>query len=98
LTDEWLGIGRRVAACPWMALHPLVLRDAVPVRAEGGLLAVAEGRAVVLLVNDADQWKLLAASGGRPCHLMGEWDGYALKPLTMWTDDAVAPPWQRSVS
>jgi hypothetical protein len=98
LTDEWLGIARRVAACPWLALHPLVLRDAVIVRAEGGLLAVAEGRALVLLVNDADQWTLLAAGGGRPCHLMGEWDGYALKPLTMWTDDAAAPPWQRSAS
>lgn len=98
LNDEWLGIARRVAACPWLALHPLVLRDTVIVRAEVGLLAVAEGRALVLLVNDTDQWKLLATSGGRPCHLMGEWDGYALKPLTMWTDDAAAPPWQRSAS
>jgi hypothetical protein len=98
LSDEWAGIARRVAACPWTALHPLVLRDAVPVRSDDHLLAIAEGRALVLVMGDADQWKLLASSGGRPCHLMGEWDGHALKPLTVWADDAPAPLWQRSAS
>jgi hypothetical protein len=67
-------------------------------RSDDHLLAIAEGRALLLVMGDADPWKLLAASGGRPCHLMGEWDGHALKPLTVWADDVPAPLWQRSVS
>jgi SWIM zinc finger len=98
LSDEWASIARRVAACPWIALHPLVLRDAVPLRSDDHLLVIAEGRALLLVMGAADQWKLLAASGGRPCHLMGEWDGHALKPLTVWADDVPAPLWQRSAS
>jgi hypothetical protein len=98
LSDEWASIARRVAACPWIALHPLVIPDAVPVDANGQLLAVAEGRALKLVMVEADQWKLLAASGGRPCHLVGEWDGHELKPLTAWADNTSAPLWQRSAS
>jgi hypothetical protein len=98
LNDEWTSIARRVAACPWTGLHPLVVRDAVPVRSGDRLLAVAGGRSLVLVVSDADQWKLLAASGGRSCHVVGEWDGQVLKPLTAWADDAAAPLWQRSAS
>jgi len=98
LTDEWAGIARHVAACPWTGLHPLLVRDAVPVRCGDRLFAVADGRALVLVVSDADQWKLLAASGGRPCHLVGEWDGRVLKPLTAWGDAEQAPLWQRSAA
>jgi hypothetical protein len=98
LDDELARIARRVAACPWMALHPLVLRDAVPVRCDDHLLAISEGRALVLVLGDADRWKLLAASGGQPCHLMGEWDGHAMKPLTAWNNDEPAPLWQRGAS
>jgi hypothetical protein len=98
LSDEWASIARRVAACPWIALHPLIIPDAVPVDANGQLLAVAEGRALKLVMGEADQWKLLAASGGRPCHLVGEWDGHELKPLTAWADNTSAPLWQRSAS
>lgn len=98
LSDEWMRVARRVAACPWVGLHPLVLKQAVPVRSGERVLAVAEGRALALTVGEADAWKLLAASGGRPCHLMGEWDGHALKPLTAWCDDAPAPLWQRSIA
>ena len=67
-------------------------------RSDGHLLAVADGRALMLVMGDTDQWKLLAASGGRPCHLLGEWDGHALKPLAVWSDDALAPLRQRSAS
>jgi hypothetical protein len=98
LGDEWAGVARRVAACPWVGLHPMVIPDAVPVRAEGRLLAIADGQALPLVIGDADQWKLLAASGGRPCQLMGEWDGHAVRPLTAWTQDALAPVWQRSAA
>lgn len=98
LSDEWASIAHRVAACPWVGLHPLVLRDAVPVRSDGQLLGIANGRALPLLMGEPDEWKLLAASGGQPCHVMGEWNGHAMKPLTVWINDAPAPLWQRSAS
>lgn len=98
LHDEWLGMAHRVAACPWTALHPLVLRHAVPVRSDGRLFAVADGQALALVVGEADQWKLLAGSGGRACHLVGEWDGHTLKPLTAWADGAESPFWLRSAA
>jgi hypothetical protein len=81
-----------------VGLHPLVVRDVVPVRSDSQLLGIADGRALPLLMGEPDQWKLLAASGGQPCHLMGEWDGHAMKPLTLWVNDASAPLWQRSAS
>ena len=96
--DEWMGVARRVASCPWAALHPLVLRDAIPVIAGGHAHAVADGRGLSLVVSDVDAWKLLAVSGGRRCHVMGEWDGHALRPLTAWSAESPAPVWQRSLS
>jgi hypothetical protein len=96
LNDEWQALAQRVAACPWVSLHPLVVMDTVPLRSEQQTLAIADGRALKLMLGDADTWTLLAISGGRPLHLMGEWDGHALRPLTAWRDDAVQPVWQRS--
>jgi hypothetical protein len=98
LSTEWDGIAGRVSACPWTALHPLVVRQAVVVRTDGRLLAVAEGRALSLVVGDADQWQLLASTGGHVCELMGEWDGQVLKPLTAWAEGQPSPLWQRSAA
>jgi len=98
LSAEWDDVARRVSACPWTALHPLVIRKAVVVRTDGRLLAVAEGRALSLVVGDADQWQLLAATGGHVCDLMGEWDGQVLKPLTAWAEGQPSPLWQRSAA
>jgi hypothetical protein len=98
LNDEWQAIAQRVAACPWVSLHPLVVRDAVPVRAAERMLLVADGRALTLQLGEADGWTLLAASGGHALNLMGEWDGHALKPLTAWRAPAAPPLWQRSAA
>jgi hypothetical protein len=95
---EWTSVAGRVAACPWTNLHPFVLADAVPVRSGDRTLAVADGRALALLLDDADAWTLLATTGGRPCQLMGEWDGFALRPLTAWLSDATLPLWRRSAA
>ncbi|MFM2066194.1 MAG: hypothetical protein RLZZ584_1103 [Pseudomonadota bacterium] len=99
LSAEWDRIAARVAACPWIGLHPLVVRDGVALQAGDGWLVAADGRALPLQIGESDAWALLAVSGGRPCHLMGEWDGHALRPLTAWAADtpSVSPPlWQRS--
>lgn len=96
--DEWLGVAKRVAAWPWVNLHPLVLRDAVPVRTGDRTELAARGRAVQLAIGDADTWTLLAASGGRPLHVMGEWDGHRLAPLAAWSDSAGPAAWKRGAT
>lgn len=94
--DEWQRVAERCAASPWVSLHPLVLADAVPLRAGAQNLAQCNGRRFRLLLGDTDSWLLLAATGGHPCTLMGEWDGAALRPLTAWRAGEAAPLWQRS--
>lgn len=93
--DEWLAVARRVAACPWVNLHPLVLRDVVPLRTGERNELVGQGRALPLAIGDADAWTLLAAAGGRPLHLMGEWNGHRLTPLAAWSGDAGTVAWMR---
>lgn len=96
--QEWRGVSARVAACPWVSLHPVVLREAVPVRHGDGLVVVAGSRAVPLSLASSDGWGLLAVSGGHAVHVMGEWDGHALAPLSLWRDDSLTPLWLRSTS
>lgn len=96
--DEWLAVARRVAACPWVLLQPLVLRGALLVREHDRRGLISAGRALALSLGEADAWMLLAAAGGRPLHLMGEWDGHVLAPLSAWTDDITAPRWVRSAA
>ncbi len=97
LADEWRAIAARVAACPWVTLHPLTLSAAVPLRHGERTLAVVGGRALTLAIGDADTWALLAASGGHPLQLFGEWDGQVLRPLTAWREAESAACWQRSM-
>jgi hypothetical protein len=95
---EWLGIARRVAACPWVTLHPLVLDAAVPVRRGDQALVVAAERAWPMRLGDADTWTLLAVSGGQPLALMGEWDGRVVAPLAAWRTGTSATLWRRSAA
>jgi hypothetical protein len=92
---EWLAVARRVAACPWVGLHPLVLRDAVPLRHLDRTELVSDGRVLTLALGDTDVWTLLAAAGGRPLQMMGEWDGHRFAPLSAWSDAAGPAVWMR---
>jgi hypothetical protein len=94
---EWQRVAERVAANPFVPLHPILWRDAVMVHADHWL-AVSAGRALPLAIDSADAWALQARGGGRPLHLAGEWDGRRFTPLTAWTGDGLPPVWQRGVS
>jgi hypothetical protein len=96
--DEWDTLCSRIAVCPWLAVQPLLLSGAVTLRQGDDCRVVAQGRALKLLVSDVDAWRLLASTGGRPGHLVGEWNGRVLKPLTAWDDDALSPVWCRGVA
>jgi len=99
LADEWQAVAKRIAACPWVSLQPLVVIDAVPLRSGDRTLLIADGRAMPLALGDSDTWGLLAYSGGRPVSLLGEWSGHELKPLTAWRDGMdAAQIWQRGAA
>lgn len=98
LPDEWQAIAARIAACPWVSLHPLALAGATPWHQGDRLLAVVGDRALPLAIGDTDTWSLLAASGGHPLQLFGEWDGQALRPLTAWRAGESAACWQRTAA
>jgi hypothetical protein len=97
LDDEWGMVARRIAACPWVYLHPVVIAGGTPVRRGEAGVVVAGDRAWPMALGDTDTWTLLAACGGHPLQLMGEWNGRTFAPLTAWQDGASAVVWQRSV-
>ncbi len=95
--DEWQLMAERVAANPFVPLHPVIWRDAVLVQA-GGWLAVAGGRALPLAISDDDAWALQARHGGQPLQLAGEWDGRRYTPITAWGAPGQPPLWQRGAA
>ncbi|MEU3018479.1 MULTISPECIES: SWIM zinc finger family protein [unclassified Nocardiopsis] len=78
-----------LAEDPWLEGWPVVLEDAVPARAEGWHLADPSGASLPLVQGEL--WRLLAATGGRPCTIAAEWSpGTGLSPMTLWDADGKA--------
>lgn len=96
--DEWQTVAQRVAASPWVPLHPMVISQGVLLQQGGRKLLVAEGQALPLALSDAEMWALLAGSGGAPMQWMAEWDGRRLKPLTAWRVEDGVPVWRRGAA
>lgn len=70
---------------PWLQQFPMLLEDiAAQWTADNKLLLLDQaGQQIPLLdLHPSTQWKILALSGGHPMTLMGEWDGYAFRPLS----------------
>ncbi|GAA3557257.1 SWIM zinc finger family protein [Microlunatus spumicola] len=82
----------QVGADPWATRMPAVLR-AVPVPpsrpGEPWHLADPDGSAVRLVTGTPDPWPLLAASGGRPVDVFGEWGPAGFSPVRLVERDAV---------
>lgn len=93
---------RALARQPWLREWPAALGPVLPVRQPAGhwlLACPAEAGALPLrFAQDEEPWHLLAASGGRPLTLFGEWDGRAFRPLGSWPwladGEAMRPPTQ----
>ena len=86
----------QVAADPWASRMPVVLR-AVPVpparRGEPWHLADPDGSAVRLVGSVVEPWPLLAASGGDPVDVFGEWGPQGFAPVRLLdVDPGVADP------
>ena len=93
----WRGVAERVAACPWQALHPLLLRGVVVEVEDGQPWLRQRDDAWPLRLGDADLWRLLACTGGAPVSLAGEWDGEAIRPLTAWANGG-SPAWVKELA
>ena len=76
-----------LAADPWLERWPMVLADVVPVKA-GERWCLTAGRDGVPLDPAAGPpWRLVAATGGRPATVAGEWTAAGLRPLSVWVGD-----------
>lgn len=93
--QEWRAIAQRIADNPWIPLHPLRCREAIPWRDGDGFSLRWGGQSLPLTINEAQGWALLALSGGQPLALMGEWNGETLRPLSAQGLDGV---WNWSAS
>lgn len=76
-----------LARCPWIRMYPMLVSDAVPTRGSAGFrLRDGEDRELPLFGPRTCLWKLVAIAGGAPTAVFGEWDGYALRPMTAWPE------------
>jgi hypothetical protein len=77
-----------VAADPFVELVPAVLTDVGPARHGDGWAVVDPAGDAVRLVG-GDPWPLVAASGGGPVTVFGEWGPRGLRVLSLWGDDGM---------
>jgi hypothetical protein len=75
---------RLLARNPWVEQSLVVLSEMTPVPGETWMVADADGHALPL--RGTSESLLLAVSGGHPITLAGEWDGYALRPMSAWVE------------
>ncbi|MCC6442850.1 MAG: SWIM zinc finger family protein [Armatimonadetes bacterium] len=77
--------GAALSKNPWLESFPAMLSGAVPLRS-GDRWAIRDSQGAVAPVSPryTQGWNLLAASGGRPIPLFGEWDGYSFYPMRYW--------------
>jgi hypothetical protein len=78
-----------LAANPFGGRFPVALAGVVPVAGGSGPVVVEPGGAALPLHGDSDVLSLLALSGGGPVDLFGEWDGWALTPLSVHAEGAL---------
>jgi hypothetical protein len=69
---------------PWLPQVPMYLRSATALRCGEGWQLQTDVGAMALRINDSAGWSLLAFGGGHPVHVMGEWDGRGLLPLSAY--------------
>jgi hypothetical protein len=76
-----------IAANPWLDMFPLGLRAVIPYQ-EGNRFFVRDsiGRTLPIRFQNGAWWTIVAASGGHPIAVFGEWDGYDLMLRTLHSD------------
>ncbi|MFI7547545.1 DUF5691 domain-containing protein [Actinoplanes sp. NPDC049599] len=83
------GWASTVAAEPWRTDAPMLLAGVVP--SADGFLTDAAGESLPLAPGHREPWWLLAAAGGAPATVAGEWTPAGLRPLAAWADGRHVP-------
>jgi hypothetical protein len=81
-----------VADEPWLDRWPMVLGGVTPVERAGWLLVDPSGAAVPLALDPVGIWRLVAACGGAPATVAGEWSHTGLRPFALWTEGRLVRP------
>ncbi len=71
-----------IAAEPWRSDAPVLIGGVVP--SADGYLTDASGQSLPLAPGHREPWWLLAAAGGNPATVAGEWSPSGLRPLAAW--------------
>ncbi len=75
------------AGDPWLERTPWLVRGCIPYQSsEGWQLLDSSGADVPLARRFENPWPLFAISGGVPLTICGEWDGQALRPLSVFAE------------
>jgi hypothetical protein len=100
INDALRRYAHALAANPWLARWPLLLRAIRPTRiGDRWFLIDADTVALPIhptFINGTGLWRLLAISGGRPLTILAEWDGSLALPLSAIDTSALhdlAPRW-----
>jgi hypothetical protein len=89
-TTQALGeYARALAAEPWLERWPIVVEQSVLARGDDGRWRLADRDGAALAVDPyaGDPWRLVAAAGGAPATVVGEWSLAGLRPLAVFTED-----------
>jgi hypothetical protein len=86
------GVAGWMAGDPWLERAPWFVRDCLPVCMDGvWSLRDARGAMAPLTRGFPHPWPLLAASGGAPVTVFGEWSGRSLLPLSVMAEGRFIP-------
>jgi hypothetical protein len=80
------GVAHALAKQPWLDRWFCYLAGATPLLYGTSSWLVRDVTGQALPLAGKEHWKLLALSGGHPVTLAGEWDGHAVKPLSIVID------------
>ena len=83
------GWASTVAAEPWRTDAPMLLAGVVP--STDGFLTDVSGQSLPLAPGHREPWWLLAAAGGAPATVAGEWGPSGLRPLAAWAEGVHVP-------
>lgn len=90
LPDALHEMAQRLSANPWQWPLPLRVSEMLIYPHENGWRFVStQGQHLPTRLSSDEGWRLLAASGGAPFMLMGEWDGQQLTPCSAWLAGSV---------
>jgi hypothetical protein len=89
IADMLLGYAEALAAEPWLDRWPVLVAGALTLAGGRWHLVDRAADAVPLDPAAGEPWRLVAATGGQPATIAGEWTPAGLRPLTGWVDGRV---------